>query len=34
MTIIGQGIYLVAEDTADNIALEPGQLQDAPGGLV
>ncbi|NJK69030.1 MAG: calcium-binding protein [Microcoleus sp. SU_5_3] len=34
MTIKRQGIYLIGEDTADNIALEAGQLQDIPGGLV
>ncbi|CAD5978566.1 hypothetical protein PCC7811_04346 [Planktothrix agardhii] len=27
MTIKKEGIYLVGEDTADNVALEAGQLQ-------
>ncbi|MEG4573860.1 calcium-binding protein, partial [Microcoleus sp. N3A4] len=33
MTLKQQGIYLLGEDTADNIGLEFGQLQDVPGGL-
>ena len=31
MTIKKEGIYLVGEDTADNVALEAGQLQGMSG---